>query len=70
MTELEFVCKKCQKRFVCDVGHIFFPPNQDRPTFEADIVCSTCGVLTMDDVELTEYGQTQISSVFLSSIEK
>lgn len=68
MTKLEFVCKKCQKRFVCDVGNIFFPINQDRPTFEADIICRTCGVLNMDDVELTEDGQTQLSSVFLSTL--
>jgi hypothetical protein len=32
-----------------------------RPTFERDIVCPRCGVLTMDDVLLTELGQSQMT---------
>lgn len=65
MSELNFICKKCKKEFDCDVGKITFPPPLPglRPKFEKDIRCDRCGVLTMDEVELTELGQTQITEL-------
>ena len=68
MTELDFVCKKCQKNFVCDVGDISFPIESERPHFKKNIVCLNCGILSMDDVELTELGQTQLSLVFIPNL--
>lgn len=69
MTELNFLCKKCRREFDCDVGKISFPIEETRPRFEKDIVCPRCGILTMDEVELTEPGQTQLSAVFFTELE-
>ncbi len=69
MTELNFLCTKCRKGFDCDVGKIAFPIEENRPRFEKDIVCPRCGVLTMDDVELTELGQTQLGEIFMAELE-
>ncbi len=68
MTELNFDCKKCKINFDCDVGKISFPPNEERPRFEKDIECPLCGVLSMDEVWLTELGQTQLTRVYMSRI--
>lgn len=68
MTKLDFVCKKCQQNFVCDVGDISFPIESERPHFQKNIVCLTCGIRSMDDVKLTELGQTQLSLVFMSKL--
>ncbi len=69
MTELNFLCTKCRIEFNCDVGKISFPIEENRPRFEKDIVCPRCGVLTMDEVELTELGQTQLGAVFMAELE-
>jgi hypothetical protein len=50
------------------VGKIIFPIKSKRPHFEKRIVCPKCGVLSMDDVELTELGQTQLSAVYMSEL--
>ncbi len=64
MAELNFECKKCRKIFDSNVGTITFPtePGQ-RPKFENSIVCPSCGVLTIEDVLLTELGQTQLTAI-------
>ena len=67
MTELNFQCKKCGREFDCDVGKISFPVKEDRPRFEKEIVCPRCGILSLDDVWLTELGQTQLGAVFMSA---
>ncbi|MGB7531620.1 MAG: hypothetical protein WA977_01390 [Halobacteriota archaeon] len=69
MTELNFLCTKCQREFDCDVGKISFPIEETRPRFEKDIVCPRCGILSMDEVELTEPGQTQLGAVFFAELE-
>ena len=69
MTGLNFICTKCRIEFDCDVGEISFPIDENRPRFEKDIVCPRCGVLTMDEVELTELGQTQLGAVFFAELE-
>ncbi len=58
---INFECKKCQKEFDCDVGNIGIDDIAMRPTFSKDIVCPRCGKLTMDDVFLTELGQSQMT---------
>jgi hypothetical protein len=35
-----------------------------RPQFERDIRCNRCDVLTMEEVELTEWGQRQLSELY------
>lgn len=70
MSRLSFICKKCGEEFDCDVGNISFPPGFERPSFEKNIVCNRCGVLTMDEVELTEWGQTQLTEIYFRYLEK
>jgi rubredoxin len=70
MAELNFRCKKCNGIFDSDVGEITFPVKPDqRPTFENEIVCPKCGVITIDKVLLTELGQTQITEIHLESVQ-
>lgn len=68
MTELNFKCKKCRKYFDCDVGKITISIKSERPHFEKDIMCPKCGKLSMDEVELTELGQTQLSAVYMAEL--
>ena len=66
---INFECMKCRQLFDCDVGRITFPPPIQgmRPKFENDLECGQCGTLTMDEVELTELGQTQMTELFFKS---
>jgi hypothetical protein len=68
MTELQFKCKMCKQYFCCNVGKITFPPDMERPQFEKSILCPNCGVLSMDEVELTEPGQTQLAEVYFAEL--
>ena len=68
MTDLHFKCKKCRKYFDSDVGKITFPIESERPHFENNIMCPRCGKLSMDEVELTELGQTQLSAVYMAEL--
>lgn len=64
---INFKCMKCGEEFNFDVGRVTFPmivPNM-RPKFEKEIRCKNCGVLSLDDVELTELGQGQLTELFL-----
>jgi len=72
MVEIEFQCKRCKRIFSCDVGRISFPSMApgSRPQFERDIHCDRCGVLTMDEVELTEWGQTQLSELYFRDMAR
>jgi len=63
--EINFECKKCGNLFNCEVGTITVPENSDRPHFEKEINCPTCGQLSMDDVFLTELGQSQLTEATL-----
>lgn len=72
MPLINFQCKKCNQLFCYDVGKISFPPDiykGKRPNFERDIYCQRCGLLTLDEVELTELGQTQLTELFLNNRE-
>jgi len=58
---INFKCKKCRKEFDCDVGKIGINEKTMRPNFEKPIVCPQCGNRTIDEVLLTELGQSQMS---------
>ncbi len=71
MSELHFECKKCRNHFDGDVGRITFPEDIDkgkRPELEKEIRCPSCGILTLDEVELTELGQTQLTEIFWNKV--
>ena len=64
---LNFKCKKCKTVFDYDVGEVTFPSSQKTPSFERDIHCSKCGIRSIDQIELTELGQTLLSEIFFST---
>lgn len=74
MSELHFECKKCRNHFDGDVGRITFSEDiykgkqGERPEFENEVICPSCGVLTLDEVELTELGQTQLTEIFWNRV--
>ena len=59
--EISFECKKCRKEFVCEMGKIGINDQTMRPDFEKPIICPNCGKRTMDEVLLTELGQSQMT---------
>ncbi|MGD2092684.1 MAG: hypothetical protein PVH61_41340 [Candidatus Aminicenantes bacterium] len=63
--EINFECRKCKNLFDCDVGEVTLPENALRPDFEKHIICPTCGIRTMDEVFLTELGQSQLTQATL-----
>ncbi len=63
--KINFKCKKCKNTFDCEMGIIGVNESTMRPKFEKDIICPRCGKLTMDDVFLTEIGQTQMTQATL-----
>ena len=64
--EIEFKCKKCGNIFTCDIGKVIISEETFRPEFEKDIICLKCGKLSIDDVLVTEEGQSQITEATLS----
>jgi len=60
---INFECQKCRTLFDCDIGTVTFSENSDRPDFEKEIICPKCGSLSMDEVLLTEIGQSQLTEV-------
>lgn len=63
--EIEFVCKKCSNIFTCDIGEATISEKSFRPEFEKEIICPKCGKLSIDDVLLTEKGQSQLTDATL-----
>lgn len=61
VARISFRCKRCGCEFDSVTGKITFGI---RLSFEKDIICPACGKIGMDDLELTEMGQTQISEVY------
>ena len=59
--KINFECKKCHKEFDCEMGKIGTNEITMRPDFEKPIVCPRCGDRTMDEVLLTELGQSQMT---------
>lgn len=63
--EINFECKKCGGIFDCDVGAVSIDENSYRPQFEKGIFCPKCGQRSIDDVLLTELGQSQLTEATL-----
>ena len=63
--EIEFNCKKCSNIFTCDIGEATISEKSFRPEFEKEIICPKCGELSIDDVFLTEKGQSQLTEATL-----
>jgi len=59
--EINFHCRKCRQEFDCEMGKIGVNPKSMRPDFEKPIMCPRCGERTMDEVLLTELGQSQMT---------
>jgi len=59
--EINFECKKCGSIFNADVGEITMNEKTFRPEFEKPLTCPKCGVRTVDEVLLTELGQSQMT---------
>jgi len=62
---INFECRECGGLFDCDVGMVTLPENSFRPHFEKEIICPKCGQLSMDEVLLTELGQSQLTEATL-----
>jgi len=62
---INFQCKKCRKVFDCNVGSIEVDEKTFRPLFGNKIVCPVCGERSLDDVFLTELGQSQLTDATL-----
>lgn len=60
---INFKCQKCGTLFVCDIVTVTIAENSDKPDFEKEIICPKCGSLSMDEVLLTEIGQSQLTEV-------
>ncbi len=58
---INFECKRCHQEFDCDVGKIGINEKTLRPDFEKPIICPRCGQRTIDQVFLTELGQSQMT---------
>ena len=61
--EINFECKKCGCIFDCDIGSVTISKSSDRPCFENKIICPKCGERSIDEVLLTELGQSQLTEV-------
>ncbi len=59
---LNFKCKNCGTTFDFNVGKITFG---NKLSFENSVLCIKCGLVEIDDLELTELGQTQVAELFL-----
>jgi|WetSurMetagenome_2_1015567.scaffolds.fasta_scaffold62491_2 hypothetical protein len=62
---INFQCKKCRKVFDCDVGLVDVDEKTFRPLFGKKIVCPGCGERSLEDVFLTELGQSQLTTATL-----
>jgi len=64
---INFKCKKCGSKFDFETGKITFGM---RLSFEKEIFCPKCGKRRMDDLELTELGQTQAGELYCREIKE
>ncbi|MHB8067352.1 MAG: hypothetical protein ACYDIC_05570 [Desulfobaccales bacterium] len=62
---INFECKRCHNVFDCDVGSVSVPEGSARPHFEKSLLCPACGEVAIDDVRLTEIGQSQLTTATL-----
>ncbi len=64
--EINFERKKCNQIFDSEVGKIKMNEQTFRPDFEKGVRCPRCGVRTIDEVFLTELGQSQMTEVMMN----
>jgi len=64
--EINFECKKCGGIFNSDIGAVKVNEKTFRPEFEKAIICPKCGVRTIDEVFLTELGQSQMTGATMN----
>lgn len=64
--EINFKCTSCKSTFDFNVGKIGTNWETLRPIFENEIICPNCGIRTIDQVRLTELGQSQMTIATLS----
>ena len=60
-SRVEFECRDCGAIFTCDVGQVSIDPVELRPRFEQPVRCPRCGPRTIDELFLTERGQSQLT---------
>jgi hypothetical protein len=63
---INFECRNCNDIFDYDVGHISQKSDEMYPNFENPVHCSNCGVRTVQQLYLTELGQTQMAEWFMT----
>ena len=63
--QINFQCKKCKKTFDCDVGTVSVDDKTYGPKFTNPVLCPRCGERTLDEVLLTERGQSQLTEATL-----
>lgn len=61
LSVLNLKCKKCGAKFDYNVGNITFG---NKLSFENEIFCKKCGLVEIEDLELTELGQTQVAELY------
>jgi len=64
---INFECKGCKKAFDCEMGRIGINEQTWRPDYEKPIICPRCGERTMDEVLLTELGQSQMTEATMDA---
>ncbi len=62
---INFECKSCHSEFDTDVGRVSINEQTMRPDFGNKIICPSCGERTIDEVLLTELGQSQLTDATL-----
>lgn len=67
MAVLNFKCKKCKRMFDFETGNIVYG---DVLGFENKPECPNCGKLELNELELTEYGQTLVTGLFFEYLKK
>jgi len=67
LIEINFQCGSCKKNFTCDVGSVDIDDETFRPIFSNKIVCPRCGERSLDDVFLTELGQSHLTEATFDS---
>jgi len=71
MTIINFKCKKCETEFDCEIGKVTFPDNiNEKLNFEKKIICPKCNIITVDEAELTEMGQTDATILHFNNDHK
>ena len=58
---IEIECRKCRQEFACEVGQVTVDEAPLRPVFQKPIACPRCGNRSIDEVYVTELGQSQLT---------